>query len=140
MAVTAGFTLPAQAGVNARLAGYLGSAVLASTVSFAVGTLTLIAYVSIWTGFGPGWAAARSAPWWVWFGGCLGAFFVAAVTFLAPRLGATAMVALVVAGQMSASLALDHFGVLGYQANPVSLSRILGVLFILIGVYLVQNR
>ena len=40
----------------------------------------------------------------------LGAFLVASTVVLAPRLGAASMIALIVAGQMAASLVLDHFG------------------------------
>ena len=74
-----------------------------------------------------------------WTGGALGAYFVAATIFLAPKLGATTMVALLLAGQMVASLALDHFGLLGYPIHPVSLGRIAGVVMIAGGVMLVRN-
>ncbi len=40
---------------------------------------------------------------------------------------------------MIASLALDHFGLLGYPIHPVSLGRIAGVIMIAGGVMLVRN-
>ncbi|NIY18119.1 MAG: EamA-like transporter family protein, partial [Nitrospinaceae bacterium] len=87
----------------------------------------------------PALATAGSHPWWVWTGGAFGAYFVAATIFLAPKLGATTMVATLLAGQMIASLALDHFGLLGYPIHPVSLGRIAGVIMIAGGVMLVRN-
>jgi transporter family-2 protein len=83
-------------------------------------------------------ASAGSHPWWIWFGGMLGAFFVTATIILVPKLGATAMVALILSGQMFASLLLDHFGVLGYPIHPISLGRIAGVLMLCGGVWLIK--
>ena len=82
--------------------------------------------------------AWQQGAWWYFAGGLLGAYFVYAVILLAPRLGAAQMVALVVAGQTLAALALDHFGLLGYPLQPISLSRICGVLLLAAGVWLVR--
>jgi len=48
------------------------------------------------------------------------------------------MVALIVAGQMTASVVLDHFGWLGYQLHPLSGMRILGVCLLVGGVVLIR--
>jgi len=77
-------------------------------------------------------------PWWIWSGGLLGAFLVASTVVLAPRLGAASMVALIVAGQMLASICLDHFGWIGYPVHPVSGLRMLGVFFLVGGVVLIR--
>jgi transporter family-2 protein len=77
-------------------------------------------------------------PWWIWTGGLLGAFLVASTVVLAPRLGAASMIALIVAGQMTASVALDHFGWLGYQLHPLNGMRILGVFLLVGGVTLIR--
>ncbi len=45
---------------------------------------------------------------------------------VAPRLGAATMIATIIAGQMLASLLLDHFGVAGYAHHPVNAWRIDG--------------
>lgn len=139
LALLAGFVIPTQAGINAQLSLWTKSSILSSTVSFAVGTLVLVAYSAVARIPLPALATAGVHPWWVWTGGALGAYFVAATIFLAPKLGATTMVALLLAGQMVASLALDHFGLLGYPIHPVSLGRIAGVVMIAGGVMLVRN-
>jgi transporter family-2 protein len=138
MAILAGISVPTQAGINAQLGLWTKSPVLASTISFAVGTLTLVVY-SLATRIPlPMLASAGSHPWWIWFGGMLGAFFVTATIILVPKLGATAMVALILSGQMFASLLLDHFGVLGYPIHPISLGRVAGVLMLCGGVWLIK--
>lgn len=139
LALAAGWCLPTQAGINARLGQATGSAILAATISFAVGTLALTLYAGLLRIPLPATGTLAELPWWVWSGGILGAFFVATTIILAPKLGATAMVALIIAGQMSASVLLDHYGWLGFQLHPVNPWRLLGIGLIVAGVVLVRR-
>ena len=138
LAFVAGFTLPTQAGINVQLNKWCQSAILATTISFAVGTIGLFFYVLCLRIPWPTVDTMSNHPWWIWTGGLLGAFFVASTIVLAPRLGAASMIALIVAGQMMTSVVLDHFGWLGYQIHPISGVRILGVFLLLGGVVLVR--
>ena len=138
LALVAGFCLPTQAGINTQLNLWSQSAILAATISFAVGTIGLFIYALCLRIPWPEVGTIARHPWWVWSGGLLGAFLVASTVVLAPRLGAASMVALIVAGQMTASLALDHFGWLGYQLHPISGFRILGVFLLVGGVVLIR--
>ena len=139
LALLAGIVIPTQAGINAQLSLWTRSSVLASTISFIVGSVVLVVYSLLMRIPLPSLSSAGTLPWWNWSGGAFGAFFVAATIFLAPKLGATTMVALLLAGQMVASLILDHFGLLGYPLHPISLGRVVGVLMIAGGVILVRN-
>lgn len=138
MALAAGFCVPVQAGINAHLNLWTRSPVIAAAISFAVGTLALAGYLLLTRTPLPASAQLATAPWWAWVGGFLGAYFVVSTVVLAPRIGATSMLALILAGQMLSSLALDHFGWLGYPVQPISLLRLMGVLLIGAGVYLVR--
>lgn len=138
LALVAGFCLPAQAGINSQLNLWTRSPVLAAAISFAVGTAALILYAMIQKTPLPAFSTLGERPWWIWSGGFLGAFLVAATVVLAPRLGAAAMLSLIVAGQMLASIFLDHFGLLGYQPQPASPVRVLGIALIVGGVVLVR--
>ena len=138
LALVAGFCLPMQAGVNAQLNLITRSSVLTATISFAVGTFALAAYAVILKTSMPAGESVSRAPWWIWTGGILGAFFVVSTIILAPRLGAAAMVAWIVAGQMLASLVLDHLGLIGYPIHPISGLRILGIGMLLVGVVLIR--
>jgi len=138
LALAAGFCLPTQAGINAQLNLFIRSPVIAAAVSFAVGTLGLIAYASILRIPLPAVSTLAGYPWWIWTGGFLGAFFVAATVVLVPKLGATSMLALIIAGQMFASMLLDHFGLIGYQVQPINVWKLLGVSFVVAGVMLIR--
>ena len=138
MALVAGISVPTQAGINAQLGLWTKSPVIAATISFAVGTTTLVIYTLATRIPLPAVAAIGGHPWWIWTGGALGAFFVTATIILVPKLGATTMVTTVLAGQMFASLLLDHFGWLGYPLHPISLGRIAGVALVCAGVWLIK--
>lgn len=139
LSLVAGICVPTQAGINVQLGAWTRSPVHAATISFAVGTLALIAYSLFARIPLPEFSLASSQPWWVWTGGALGAFFVTATIYIAPRLGATTMLAWLLAGQFSASLLLDHFGWLGFNVQPISLTRICGIVLVAAGVLLIRS-
>ena len=57
---------------------------------------------------------------------------------LLPKLGASGFIALALAGQVVASLLLDHFGWFGLVERQMSLSRVLGAVLLIGGVVLIQ--
>ena len=139
IALLAGALLPTQAGVNLQLRHLLGHPLAATLVSFVVGTVALAALVAALRVPLPIGAAWARGEWWPWVGGLLGAVYIGATIVAAPRLGAATLVAALVAGQMVASLALDHFGWVGFDVHPVTLWRLAGAALIVGGVVLVQR-
>jgi transporter family-2 protein len=137
-AFAGGVVLPLQAGINAQLGHWLGSPVRAAFVSFLVGTIVLLVAAAFVFKPLPSWAKLGNAPWWVWIGGILGAFYVAASIVTAPKLGAAQLVALVVAGQALASLVVDQFGWVGFETKHISVGRALGMGLVFAGVALVR--
>jgi transporter family-2 protein len=137
-AFAGGVVLPLQAGINAQLGHWLGSPVRAAFVSFLVGTIVLLVAAAFVFKPLPSWAKLGNAPWWVWIGGILGAFYVAASIVTAPKLGAAQLVALVVAGQALASLVVDQFGWVGFETKHISVGRALGMGMVFAGVALVR--
>lgn len=140
LALVVGAVLPLQAGINAQLRTGVGHPVTAALVSFLVGTAALALYLVVLRPALPAFPALARVPWWHWTGGLLGALYVVTAVIVAPRLGATALIALVVAGQLLTSLALDHFGLVGYERRPVDLTRIAGVGLLFVGMLLAIRR
>ncbi len=139
LALFIGLVIPLQAAVNNQLKASIGgSTLLAALVSFACGTvvLALVSFASQekWSGLGQ----IGQAPWWQLSGGAMGALFVFGTTLLAPRLGLAAMLALIICGQVLASLAFDRFGLLGLPLRELSLPRLAGALLVIVGVLLVN--
>jgi transporter family-2 protein len=139
LAVLAGAVLPVQTGMNVQLRGLLGQPIGAALVSFAVGTVGLALLVAVLRVPVPVEAAWTRGAWWHWLGGLLGAGYIVAAIVLAPRLGAATLVAAAVAGQMVASLLVDHYGWVGFAQHHVSPLRLLGAVLVIGGVVLVQR-
>jgi len=137
LAVLTGVTLAVQTGINTQLRTFIGSPLQAVFVSFMVGTLLLVLTL----------VAKREAlpigkvmqmPWWMWLGGVCGLFVVSTNIIAAPRLGAALLVSLAIAGQLTTSLALDHYGAFGFPVHHISPLRIAGALLLLGGVLLIR--
>jgi transporter family-2 protein len=139
LAVLAGAMLPVQTGVNVQLRGLLGQPLAAALVSFLVGTLGLAAVVALLRVPVPVGAAWGRSAWWHWSGGLLGGSFIALTIVLAPRLGAATLIAALVAGQMTASLIVDHYGRVGFAQHAVTPLRLAGAALIVVGVVLVRR-
>lgn len=136
-AILAGLVLPIQAGINSRLAYYISSPIYAAFFSFAVGTIGLWFYI-LMTKEKSQLNHLTQVPLWIWIGGIIGAFYVVSVIALAPKLGSALTFSLIVAGQMLIALILDHFALLGMPQQAISLQRILAVILITSGVYLIR--
>lgn len=139
-AFAAGVVLIVQVGANSTLRSALGSPVGAAFISFAVGTAALLLFLALSRTPWPARAQLAAAPAWAWVGGLLGAFYVVATIIVGPRLGAAALLALVVLGQLVTSLLVDHFGWLGFPAHPLTALRLLGAALLFGGVMLVVHR
>jgi len=139
MALISGAILPIQATINFRLSKNVGGPIIAAFISFAVGTIGLLLYLIISKQFNFRELIAQPSPWWIWIGGLLGTFYVAAIVMLVPRLGVALAFSLVVAGQTITAIIFDHFGWLGVAVREISLGKIIGALLLIAGVVLIRK-
>jgi transporter family-2 protein len=138
MALLAGMLLPVQAGMNAVLAKHT-SPFWALLLSFLVGLPAAMAAVALSQEPWPGTAALKSVPLWAWPSGALGAVYVSVLITGASHVGAGMLMALVVAGQMAAALALDHYGMAGFGRQPLDAWRVGGALLLAAGVWMMSR-
>ena len=138
LAVVSGAFVALQTPTNAMLARGVQSPISAALISFAVGTAVL-AVAALATAARPPAGALKALPWYAWTGGLYGAFFVAAAAFAAPRVGLTVYVTLLIAGQLAAALALDHYGALGLVRQEVTPTRLADVALVIAGAWLVRK-
>lgn len=138
LALAAGAVLPLQAGLNGQLRGHLGSPFAAAFVSFSAGTLILLATLLILRTPLP--ANPQSVPGWLWVaGGTLGVGYLIISIVLPPMIGVALTFGLIVAGQLSMSLMLDHYGLLGFAPHAINPWRALGAALIVAGVVLIRK-
>lgn len=138
LAVIGGALLAIQAPTNAILGKASGSPIVAAFISFVIGTAALGAAIGATSGrlFA---TDLKQVPWYAWLGGFYGAFFVAVAAFGAPRVGIGILLTAAIAGQLAAALVLDHYGMLGLERHPVTLTRALGFGLVLLGAALVRE-
>lgn len=137
IALFSGATIAFQVGLNGELRLRMRSPLVAATISFMTGTLVLVSILGMIRPRLPEREAMAGAPWWMWLGGLVGAMYVTSAAEFAPKLGAAPWLGLVVTGQILSSLALDHFGLVGFPTHPLSATRLIGAILLLCGVFLV---
>lgn len=139
LAIVSGAALPIQAALNGKMGKVVGDPVYAALISFVVGSLALLIYVLAMKTDLSTIAQAGKAHWSVWTAGILGAFYVTCVIILAPKLGVALTFGLVVAGQLSISIIIDHYGFLNIPVHAMNWQRIAGIVLIIAGVMLIRK-
>jgi transporter family-2 protein len=137
--VAAGCLVGMQAPINSRLGKSVGS-VQAATFSFLVGTVALLAIATFVQGGLGDFGKLGRAPWWALVGGLLGAVYVTVALVAVRTLGASGLTAVVIAGQLAISVAIDRFGLFGIARQHIDTSRVLGLMLLVVGVVLVVRK
>lgn len=139
MGIVAGACIATQAPINAQLGRNLGVPIAAAGVSFVAGAVLLWAIAFIYShvahtpiNFG------APAPWTFVAGGVLGAFYVFSNIMLTPMIGAAAVMALSVAGQLMAGMFLDKVGFLGMAVREISVGRVAGAVLLVTGALMIR--
>lgn len=133
LALLAGALVSLSRQINGRLA--LSTSALESSfwnhiVGFAFITLVALIIGGLFAG------QPQAAPWYAWLGGPIGVVFIAAGSWLIPRIGAAQTALLIIAGQMISGVVLDV--AMGAPGSP--LARIIGVALILAGMWVARSR
>jgi transporter family-2 protein len=76
--------------------------------------------------------AIRSLPWYMLAAGGFGLLLYLTLNHTIPRLGAAPALVLIIVGQLTLGMIIDHFGWLGVPQRPIDLTRLLaaGLLFL----------
>jgi transporter family-2 protein len=125
-----------QAPINSMLGRAIGTW-QAAFFSFAIGTLALACIAALAKGGLGQIAEARHLTWYYLTGGLLGAAYITSVLVTVRTLGAGGVVAATIAGQLAISVVVDHFGWLGVVRQPIDAARVVGIVLLAAGTYLV---
>lgn len=138
LAAFAGAVVPFQSAINVNLGRGLGHPLWATLASLMVSILVLLPIMLAMRLPLPSMAFIGKAPLWMWAGGAFGVCFISLALVLLPKLGASGFMALALAGQVVASLVLDHFGWFGLEERLITLPRLAGAVLLIGGVVLIQ--
>jgi transporter family-2 protein len=133
----AGIGIPILAALNAALGRYLGNPVAAGAILFSVALLSTLITLAFY-GQG-GVTKIATAPRHLFLAGCLVAFYVLSITFIAPHFGVGNAVFFVLIGQLISAALIDHFGLFGANISPLTLNRAAGITIMAIGVWVTQR-
>jgi len=135
-----GALLPLQAVLNTKLGKQTGGPLISSMLSFLVGLIFLFA-INLLVNYTAlsNMKLLSVSPRYLWLGGLLGAIYVSCVIFINQQQGVALTFALAIAGQIFISLLIDHFGLLGAYVRPMSMSKIVGALLIIGGLFLIKK-
>ena len=140
MGVIAGTCIAVQAPINASLGRALEVPIAAAAVSFLAGGVVLWALAFA---FSHATATpinfAAPAQWTLIAGGLLGAFYVFSNITLTPMIGAAAVMALSVAGQLMAGLLLDKVGFMGMAVREITMGRLAGAALLIVGAVMIRT-
>ena len=126
LTVLAGLAGSIQVAVMGRFGGRIG---VIEALTFATCIqLVLSLGILLVARLGPGGLAdAFRAPAWMWLGGVMGLTVVFTITFAQPRIGATATIGILIAGQLVMGAVIDRYGLLGVDQIGITWPRALGI-------------
>jgi transporter family-2 protein len=132
LAVFAGLAGSVQVAVMGRFGQRIGvlEALTFATCIQLVLSLSILLVARLGTG---GLGGAVRAPPWMWLGGLMGLTVVFTITFAQPRIGATATIGILIAGQLVMGAVIDRFGLFGVDQIAISWPRALGIALLGIG-------
>lgn len=140
LAFAAGVFVPIQTGANALLSKNLGSGMLSTLVVFIMATLTTLLFVAFQRPTVPNMNQLSTIPIYAWVtGGILGAIYVYLLIYTAPKLGMASVVGFVIAGKIIMAIIFDHFGLMGFQQHAINWKRIIGAIFLVVGVIIIKK-
>jgi transporter family-2 protein len=139
-ALVAGIINALQPGANATLSKILERPFLAALIALAVNAAAMLG-IGLVTGqlTAPASDKWGAVPWWAWLGGLFGATYLMSQLLVSQQMGAGAFMGVTVTTAVVVSLALDHFGLMGFAVHPVNAARVIGGLLMIVGVGLVAR-
>ena len=139
LTVLAGLAGSIQVAVMGRFGGRIG---VIEALTFATCIqLVLSLGILLVARLGPGGLAdAFRAPAWMWAGGLMGLVVVLSITVAQPRIGATATIGILIAGQLVMGAVIDRFGLFGVEQIAISWPRALGIALLASGAALSLAR
>ena len=135
----AGMGIPIMAALNAGLGAKLQSPALAATILFLVGLIGSVIFLLVFEGTPTG-GLNKEIPSYFYLGGLFVLFYVLSISWAAPRFGIGNAISFVLLGQLLAMLTIDQFGLMGAGQTSLTWRRIIGLVLMSIGVFLVVRK
>ncbi len=128
----AGALTSIESGANAKLTKTLGgpwwAAILFSLISIAVLAIGALIFGKPIT-----MGQLREVPWWGWCGGAISAIYILSMLIAPGQLGAGLFTGLTVSAAVITSIALDNYGLVGFEQHTAGIGRLIGGALMVVG-------
>ncbi len=125
-----------QAPINSHLGRSIGT-FQTVFLSFAIGALAMAAIAALTRGGLGQLSGVRDVSILYLTGGLLGAAYVGSVLVTVRYIGLGGVTVATISAQLAVAVVVDHFGWLGVEKQPIDLARVMGVVLLAAGTYLV---
>lgn len=132
LAIVAGLAGSVQVAVMGRFGSRVGTFEALAFSTMVQLVISGVILFAVRGGIG-GLHHVSKTPAWMWIGGLTGGTVVFAVTFAQPKIGATATIGILIAGQLVMGAAIDRFGLFGVDRIDISTPRAVGIVLLGIG-------
>jgi bacterial/archaeal transporter family-2 protein len=139
LAALAGLAGSVQVSVMGRFGERIG---VLPALAFTLGVSTLLATGAMLVAHRSfdGFVDAVRSPQWLWLGALMGVFIVGTITVAGSRIGTTATIAILIAGQLAMGVVIDRWGLFGVDRIELSWPRALGILLLAVGAALSLHK
>lgn len=130
--VAVGFQSPIAGAIGQRLGGTASSFIVHLSGMILSGLLLILRggeNIRDW----------HSLPWYMLGAGIFGVILFQTISVTLPRLGGTMVITLIIVGQLTVGVLTDHFGWFGVTVRPIDATRLIGVVVLFIGGYLIAK-
>ena len=129
----AGALTSVESGANAKLTKTLGGPWWPS-ILFSLISLLCLAAVTLFAGGRFPTDKMAAVPWWAWTGGVVSAIYIVSMLIAPAQLGAGLFTGLTVTAAVITSIALDNWGLVGFEVHPAGIGRLIGGALMVIGI------
>lgn len=140
-ALATGIAIGVQSTLSSRIGGLIGSFKTGVLMNATGGLIAILIFITLLLVKGKGfWQTPGTAIIMLIFAGALGILIVTGVSFSIQKTGVAVAMATLILGEMVLSIIVDAKGWAGAPPIPISWSRILGLLVIAAGIYLLLPK
>lgn len=138
VAALSGALMTLQGSFNSALLKRIGLANMALFVS-ATGLAVAVVTFLVWGRWSKLLQVTR-VPWYAWLGGAIGVAIIAGVAYAIKHVSTALAISSIITAQLATALAVDHYGL--FQSEQVAMTwfRLIGLVLMISGTYLMVRR
>ncbi len=124
-------------GLQTPIAGAIGQSLGSSAGSFIVHISgAVLSGLLLLARRGENIQEMRNVPWWTYGVGVFGVILFLTINHTIPRIGTASAITLIIVGQLSIGMVIDHLGLFGVASRSIDGQRLLAAGLLLLGGYL----